>query len=66
MSRKTIGIIAIVGGLILFAISFLADYIGLGIHPYIYYGWKQITGMVVGILLVLGGLIAAFFLSKPE
>ncbi|MGD8633145.1 MAG: hypothetical protein PVF85_06195 [Anaerolineales bacterium] len=66
MSRKTIGIIAIVVGLILFAISFLADYIGLGIHPYIYYGWKQITGMVVGILLVLGGLIAAFFLSKPE
>lgn len=66
MSRKTIGIIAIVAGLILFAISFLADYIGIGIHPYIYYGWKQISGMVVGILLVVGGLIAAFFLSNPE
>lgn len=64
MSRRAIGIIAVVVGIVLFAISFLADYIGLGIHPYIYYGWKQVTGMVVGIVLVVGGLITAFFMSE--
>ena len=66
MSRKTMGIIAIVVGILLFAVSYLADYIGLGIHPYIYYGWKQISGMVVGILFVIGGLIVAFLLKQPE
>lgn len=64
MSRRTIGVIAAIAGIILFAISFLADYIGLGIHPYIYYGWKQISGMIAGILLVVGGLVYALFLKN--
>jgi hypothetical protein len=66
MSRKTMGIIAIAAGIVLFAISFLADYVGLGIHPYIYYGWKQISGMVVAILLVIGGLVVAFLLPQQS
>jgi ABC-type polysaccharide/polyol phosphate export permease len=55
MSRRTLGIGLILGGLLVGAASLLADYLGLGAHPGVL-GWKQIAGAVVGGAAVLAGL----------
>ena len=54
MSRRAMGILALVVGLALLAASLLADRIGLGGMPGVF-GWKQILGAGIGLVLVVGG-----------
>jgi hypothetical protein len=54
MSKKTLGIILIVLGVIVLAVCLSADLIGLGEKGGI--GWKQLTGAAVGLLVALGGV----------
>lgn len=53
MSKKTIGSILLVGGVVLLAVSLAADYIGLGT----YWGidWAQLLGAGVGLLIAAFG-----------
>lgn len=51
MSGRTLGIVALALGLLLFLVSLLADVLGMG--PYPGFGWKQTVGAIVG-----GGLAA--------
>ena len=55
MNSKTIGIILIIAGVILAALSLLADYIGLSANAV--FGYKQIAGLVVGILAVIAAAL---------
>ena len=55
MSEKTNSMGLIVGGLILILLSLSADLIRLG-GDMNAFGWKQITGTGVGLLLLLIGL----------
>lgn len=55
MSKKTLGILLIVLGLLLAVVSLTADAIGLG--GVSGFGWKQIVGTLVGVLLVAGGVL---------
>jgi hypothetical protein len=53
---RILAIAFIVIGVILAAISALADQIGLG-APTSSFGWKQLLGLVLGIILVVAGII---------
>ena len=52
-----VGILQI--GLLIVAVSVIADHVGLG-GPYIMFGPKQIIGTVVGIVIALIGFLFAF------
>ena len=54
MSKKTLGIILIILGVLLAIVSLAADVIGIGNGMGI--GWKQILGAVVGVLVAVGGV----------
>ena len=54
MSRKTIGLIAIIGGLLLTILSLIADYIGIGTYPGINYA--QLAGVGIGLLVFALGI----------
>jgi uncharacterized membrane protein YidH (DUF202 family) len=57
MSQGRILAIAFIAiGVILAAISALADQIGVG-APTSSFGWKQLLGLVLGIILVVAGII---------
>ena len=62
MNNKTIGIIIIILGVLLAAVSLLADVLGLGGDPNAV-GWKQLLGAGVGVLVVI---IGAWFLGRKE
>jgi len=62
MSSKTINIFIILFGGILFLISLLADWIGIGSYPGI--NWAQITGAAVGIVILIIGIIRPRLKSK--
>lgn len=47
MSKKNLGLLLIVGGLILLVLSLGADIFGIGAEAG--FGWKQLTGTVVGL-----------------
>jgi hypothetical protein len=47
----------IVVGVLLALVSGLGDTIGIGAEEG-EFGWKQVTGLVVGILLVVAGIVA--------
>jgi ABC-type polysaccharide/polyol phosphate export permease len=64
MSRRTLGIGLILGGLLVAAASLLADYLGLGAHPGVL-GWKQILGAVVGGAAVLAGVALLLRYAGP-
>ena len=53
MSKRTVGIVLIVLGVLLAIVSLLADALGIGNGAGL--GWKQILGAVVGVLVVAGG-----------
>ena len=54
MSKKTMGLVLLILGVALAAVSLGADALGLGTGGGI--GWKQWTGTVAGLLLgVIGG-----------
>lgn len=54
MTKKTIGLIMIIAGAVLFFLSLVADYIRLGSYPGINYA--QITGAIVGVVVLLIGV----------
>jgi len=55
MNQRTIGIILHIIGLVLAALSLAADLIGLGEGSG--FGYKQIAGLVVGVLGIITGLV---------
>lgn len=52
MSKRTIGLIVMIAGLLLVLLSITADLVGIGAEPG--FGWKQILGVIVGFLMVAG------------
>jgi len=61
MSKRTIGFLLIILGVVVLVVSLAADVIGIGGMPG--FGWKQILGTVVGVLVALGGVWLA--VNKP-
>ena len=55
MKQRTIGIILLIIGLSLAALSVSADLIGLGEGSG--FGYKQIAGLVVGVAGIIAGLV---------
>jgi len=55
MSEKLISIILVIAGILLISISLVADLIGIG-GDLNAFGWKQITGVAVGLLIILVGI----------
>ena len=58
MSRKNLSLILVIGGFLLAVVSLLADVLGIGNRPG--FGWKQFSGMTVGIIAVLVGIWMLF------
>jgi predicted membrane protein len=56
MSNKTLGVVLIIVGVLILAASLLADVFGVGAHPAVF-GWKQIAGAVVGLVICLVGVV---------
>ena len=56
MSTKTIGIALIAIGVLVLAVSLLADYIGLGSVP-AGIGWKQLLGAGIGLVVAVVGVV---------
>ena len=55
MSRKSVGAAVIAIGIVVLAISDLADEIGIGDEEA--FGWQQIGGVVVGAIVAVAGFI---------
>ena len=62
MSKRTIGYVLIVLGVILALVSLFADAIGIGTYPGM--NWAQILGALVGIFLAIVGVWLG--LSNPK
>lgn len=62
MSKKTISLVLIIGGMALLALSLGADLIGIGANPGMH--WKQWSGTIVGTAAALAGLWLAR--AKPN
>ena len=58
--RKIIGIVLLLNGIIIFIVASSADFIGLGEYPG--YGYKQISGNIVGAIAIIAG--ATLFRKK--
>jgi uncharacterized membrane protein len=43
-------------GILILLLSLFADTLGIGTSPRNYFGWKQILGLVVGLVLIGYGL----------
>ena len=57
MERKKIaGIVLFVIGAIILVLSLTADLIGIGVNPVVF-GYRQIIGTIVGVIVVVAGLI---------
>ena len=54
MNRKTTGVVVLVAGVLLALVAAAADSIGIGGAPG--FGWKQITGVVVGVITAAAGM----------
>ena len=57
MSRRSLGSALVAIGAIVAAISALADQIGIGDEQA--FGWQQIGGVVIGILIAAAGFVIA-------
>ena len=56
MSTRVLGIGLILGGVLVIAVSLLADVIGLGAQPGII-GWKQLVGAGLGVVMLISGAV---------
>jgi hypothetical protein len=54
MSSKTVSLIMIIGGLLLFLASLSADWIGIGAYPG--FNYAQLGGMAIGLVFLAYGL----------
>ena len=55
VSKKTIGIVVLVVGILILILSLIADVIGIGGSPV--FGYRQIIGVVVGAIVTVVGLL---------
>jgi hypothetical protein len=55
MSKKAVGSVLVLVGVLLVIISVLADSIGIGVPGF---GWKQLVGLVVGVVLAATGIVS--------
>ena len=55
MSKKTVAVALLVGGVLLFLVAAAADLLGIGGYPGI--GMKQLAGIVVGVVLAAVGIV---------
>jgi len=55
--RLQVGIGLVVLGVLIAVVSGLANVIGLG-DPKGLFGWKQVVGLAVGVVLLVAGLVA--------
>ena len=62
MSSRTINLIIIIAGGLLFFISLLADVIGIGSYPGIH--WAQILGAAAGLGVLVLGIIRSLWKNK--
>ena len=63
MSTKTIGLALIIIGVLVLAVSLLADYIGLGSGP-AGIGWKQLLGAGIGLVAAIVGVVLSLRQKK--
>jgi len=54
MSQRTVGRAMLVAGVLIFLISAAADQLGIGGAPGL--GWKQLTGIVLGVVIAAAGM----------
>lgn len=54
MSSKTVSLIMIIGGLLLFLTSLTADWLGFGSYPG--FNYAQLGGMAIGLVFLAYGL----------
>lgn len=54
MSSKTVSLILLIGGALLFLLSLVADWIAIGSYPG--FNYAQYAGMAVGLVFVAYGL----------
>ena len=62
MSKRTLGYVLFIIGIVLIVVSVLADSIGVGSYPG--FNWAQQVGTAVGVLVAVIGLVLAF--RKPK
>jgi hypothetical protein len=55
MSTRTQGVVLLVVGVLVFLVSAAADTLGVGGAPG--FGWKQITGVIVGVVVAAAGMV---------
>jgi hypothetical protein len=63
MSRRSLGSALAAIGIIVVAISALADQIGIGDEEA--FGLQQVLGVVIGVLIVVAGFVIARLGDKP-
>jgi hypothetical protein len=56
--KKTVGIVLLVVGIVVLALSLFADPIGLGNS--LSFGRDQILGTIAGVIVAVGGFVLAF------
>lgn len=61
MSNRTVGLLLLVGGTLVFLLSLLAD--SIGIDSNVGFGWLQIVGILVGLVAMILGAVR--LLRKP-
>ncbi len=66
MSTKIIGWILIVLGIVIVVISAAADVIGLGNAAKMVFGWRQILGTAVGVVVAVVGTWLAMRKPLPK
>ena len=54
--KKIVGIVLLVIGALILILSLIADLIGVGVNPVVF-GYRQIIGTVVGVILIVVGSI---------
>ncbi len=54
MSQRNVGRAMLVAGVLIFLVSAMADQLGIGGAPGI--GWKQISGIVLGVVIAAAGM----------
>ena len=52
--QKIIAIVLLLNGIIIFILASSADFIGFGEYPG--YGYKQISGLIVGSIAIIAGV----------
>jgi hypothetical protein len=52
--QKILGIVLLLNGIIIFILASSADFIGFGEYPG--YGYKQISGLIVGAIAIIAGV----------